>query len=49
MMSNKLVWINGSPRPDQESCSHKMIQYFTKALENHFKTLSKFCTIRITF
>lgn len=35
-MSKKIVFLNGSPRPDHESCSHKMIQYFSKALEAHY-------------
>ena len=35
-MPPKIVFLNGSPKSDSNSCSHKMIQYFSKALAGHF-------------
>lgn len=33
---NKIVWINGSPKAGEESCSHQMITYFSKAVEKNY-------------
>lgn len=37
-MSKKIVFVNGSPKADKESCSHKMIQYFSNAIKDHYDT-----------
>ena len=37
-MSKKIAFVNGSPRSNKESCSYKMIQYFTDHLQDHYDT-----------
>lgn len=32
-MSRKILFINGSPRPEKDSCSTKLIQYFSKEVQ----------------
>ncbi len=39
-MSRSLIFINGSPRPNTQSCSYKMIQYFTGQLETTYDAIS---------
>ena len=39
-MSQKIIFINGSSRPEKESCSKKMIHYFTKELESDFSSIT---------
>ena len=38
-MSRKILFINGSPRPEKESCSTKLIQYFSKELQNDYNEI----------
>ena len=46
-MSKKIIWINGSPKSDKESCSHKMIQYFSKALEDSYDLSSEYSALKL--
>ncbi|WP_054743009.1 NAD(P)H-dependent oxidoreductase [Cellulosilyticum ruminicola] len=39
-MSRSLFFINGSPRPAEKSCSHKMIQYFTEKLTATYTSIT---------
>ena len=47
-MSNKLVWINGSPRSDKESASHQMIEYLTNILTPHYDTFLEFSALKFS-
>lgn len=46
-MSRKILFINGSPRPEKESCSTKLIQYFSKELQEDFNEIHTANTLKL--
>lgn len=46
-MSKKIAFINGSPRSDKESCSKKMINYFTSHLQDSFDTFMEGSALKL--
>lgn len=47
-MSQKLVWINGSPKPDKESASHQMIEYLSNTLTSHYDSMLEVNALKLS-